>query len=137
MKNLLFLIPLSVIFHSCKKEEKYDPDQHITYTHWYQLRSGSVDTLYSVYLPNAFTPNDDNFNDNFEPKGNFILNSLNVYNKSGHVIFETTGPDRSWDGKANSGSSAIVQTGSYNYLLKVTDVAGTPYEYNASVMLYR
>ena len=137
MKNLLFLISFILLLHSCKKEEKYNPDEHITYTHWYKLKSSSVDTLYSVYLPNAFTPGiPDGTNDIFIPKGNYILSSLKVYDKYGHVIFVTVDENKGWGGRVN-GSSGLVQMNSYDYQLKVKDALGVDYEYTGIVMLYK
>ena len=53
MKNLLFFTLIILLFSSCKKEEQYNPDEHIVYTHWYKVSGPSADTLYSVYFPTA------------------------------------------------------------------------------------
>lgn len=135
MKNLLFFISIILFLSSCKKEEQYNPDEHITYEHWYKL-SGSADTLYSVYLENAFTPNKDGINDDFKPVGYFSLIKFRVYNKSGEVIFETTDINKSWDGRVNN-SGYIVQMGAYTYQLIVSDIYGESYEYFGAVMLYK
>lgn len=137
MKNLLFFISIISIFSSCQKEEPYNPDEHITYEHWYKL-SGSVDTLYSVYFPNAFTPGiPDGINDVFKPVGeNYNLSHFRVYNKTGEIIFETADAAKSWNGRVN-GSSDIVQMGAYTYQLIVSDIYGVNYEYMGSVILYQ
>lgn len=136
MKNLLFFISIILFSSSCKKEEQYNPDEHITYDHWYKLNNRSGDTLYSVYFANAFTPNRDGINDVFKPIGNYSLNRFVVYNRLGDVIYKTTDPSKSWDGKI-SGSAEIVQMGIYTYQLMVSDINGENYEYTGAVMLYK
>ena len=135
MKQLFLFIFLISLLFSCKKEGPYDPDQHITYAHWYRL-SGSTDTLFSVYIPNAFTPNGDGVNDVFQSQGNFKLAHLFVYNRSGRIIFETIDINGKWDGRENN-SGYIVQEGVYTYQFIVKDIYGADYEYTGSVMLYK
>lgn len=135
MKNLLFFISIILLLSSCKKEETYNPDEHITYDHWYKL-SGSTDTLYSVYFENAFTPNGDGINDDFRPVGIFSLIKFRIYNKSGEVIYETTEIGNSWRGKVNN-SGDVVQMGAYAYQFIVSDIYGERYEYFGTVMLYK
>lgn len=136
MKNLLFFISIILLLSSCKKEEAYNPDEHITYKHWYKL-SGSADTLYSVYFPNAFTPgNKDGVNDVFCPVGNFNPQLFNVYNKSGEIIYTVAGLNINWNGRINN-SKDVVQMGTYTYQLMVSDIYGEDYEYTGSVMLYK
>lgn len=136
MKNLLFFISIILFLFSCKKEEQYNPDEHITYEHWYKLNNRSGDTLYSVYFTNAFTPNGDGINDVFKPIGNYYLTRFVVYDKSGDVIYKTTDINKSWDGRVNN-SGYIVQMGTYTYQLMVSDVNGENYEYTGAVMLYK
>ena len=120
---------------SCKKEEPFNPDEHIVYEHWYKL-SGSADTLYSVYFENTFTPNGDGINDDFRPVGYFSLIKFRVYNKSGEVIYETTDISKSWRGKVNNSGDAV-QMGAYAYQFIVSDVYGESYDYFGTVMLYK
>lgn len=136
MKTLLFFISIILILSSCKKEEQYNPDEHITYEHWYKLSERSGDTLYSVYFANAFTPNGDGTNDLFKPIGNYNLNRFVVYNKLGDAIYKTVDANKSWDGRVN-GSGYIVQMGTYTYQLMVSDMNGENYEYTGTVMLYK
>ena len=140
MKNFVLFVFVITLFFSCKKEEKYNPDEHITYAHWYKTRSNPLDTLFSVYIPNAFTPNDDANNDRFYPLGYFYLKSLKVFGKDGNVIYQTgqiqAGLVYKWDG-TNNNSGLVVQQGVYVYKLEVADAFGAWYEYNGSLMLRR
>jgi len=49
-----------------------------------------------IYMPNAFTPNEDGFNDTLFPLGqNFELESFRIYNRWGALIHDSLEP---WDG---------------------------------------
>jgi gliding motility-associated-like protein len=54
-----------------------------------------------VYVPSAFTPNNDGKNDVFRPVlfGKVKLYHFAVYNRWGAVIFQTSEPQKGWDGK--------------------------------------
>lgn len=52
-----------------------------------------------IYIPNAFTPNDDNTNDILEVRGGQIKELLlRVYDRWGEKVFEATQPRQGWDG---------------------------------------
>mgnify|MGYP005848811123 CR=1 FL=1 len=52
-----------------------------------------------IYLPNAFTPNDDGQNDILYLRGNLIDEMyLAIYNRWGELVFESTSPQVGWDG---------------------------------------
>ena len=68
-----------------------------------------------VWLPNAFTPNNDNTNDIFKAEGQlFIEFELKLYNRWGQLLFETTDISQGWDGKFNGKRSPV---GTYIYHL--------------------
>lgn len=74
-----------------------------------------------VYVPNAFTPDDDNLNEIFIP----VLTgaSLNHYrftiiNRWGEVVFDSTDPAEGWRGNSRGGDH-YVQSGAYVWLLEV------------------
>ncbi len=54
-----------------------------------------------VYVPNAFSPNDDGVNDHFKPLSNCVPESfeLKLFDRWGGLVFETGNFDQSWDGK--------------------------------------
>ncbi|MCK5028485.1 MAG: gliding motility-associated C-terminal domain-containing protein [Bacteroidales bacterium] len=73
----------------------------------------------TVYIPQAFTPNDDGINDLFLPVFSFLPKEyeLKIYNRWGNIVFETSDPTKGWNGKQSNGKPA--PAGSYIYLLKI------------------
>lgn len=67
-----------------------------------------------MYVPNAFTPNNDGLNDAWFPvirgEENIATYSLQVFSRWGHVVFETNDPTDVWDG-GNQGDGP--DTGDY------------------------
>jgi gliding motility-associated-like protein len=54
----------------------------------------------NLLLPNAFTPNGDNLNDNFGIANEFIIESLDkfeIYDRWGERVFSTTDKNEKWD----------------------------------------
>ncbi len=52
-----------------------------------------------IFIPNAFTPNADNANDNLYVRGNNIEEFvLRIYDRWGELVFETTDQSVGWDG---------------------------------------
>ncbi|MEL6142375.1 MAG: gliding motility-associated C-terminal domain-containing protein, partial [Bacteroidota bacterium] len=70
-------------------------------------------------LPNAFTPNADNQNDLFVPRGLCFVERVQfqVFNRWGQVVFETEDPALNWDGKNTSG--AELASGTYYYVCRI------------------
>lgn len=71
-----------------------------------------------IYIPNTFTPDGDNFNQEFKPI--FTINydrynfQMEIYNRWGELIFVTKNPDRGWDGSYGT-DGRDVQDGTYVY----------------------
>jgi len=56
----------------------------------------------SIFIPNAFTPNDDNKNDVFKVSGANVKDfELLIFNRWGEQIYRTTDITQGWDGKVN------------------------------------
>jgi gliding motility-associated-like protein len=69
----------------------------------------------SIYIPSAFTPNNDGINDTFGVKGEGITNfHIYIYNRWGELLFETTNPKQQWDGNFKGRKS---EQGTYVYKL--------------------
>jgi gliding motility-associated-like protein len=68
-----------------------------------------------VYVPTAFTPDGDGLNDLWRPiMSNIDENDyvLLVYDRFGTVVFETSDPEKAWNGSSN-GDDYFVKTGVY------------------------
>lgn len=121
----------------------------------YKVRAIGVDndTSYSnitfvsgrplIYIPNAFSPNDDGHNEDFKPTMRFTVSSteerpddyhLQIYNRWGELMFETYNRDEGWDGNF---MNEPAQQGAYFYKLKVTDNRSRTYRYKGSLTLLR
>lgn len=69
----------------------------------------------SVYIPTAFTPNDNGFNDLFKPLCFCdISGELLIYNRYGNMIYRSTALQTGWDG---SFKNIKQPNGSYTYYL--------------------
>ena len=62
----------------------------------------SIRLIPIVYIPNAFTPNDDKLNDNFHLSGSYLDNledfEIYIYDRWGEVVFHSNDPYFVWDG---------------------------------------
>lgn len=92
-----------------------------------------------VDVPNAFTPNSDGNNDYFFPRQLLSRSvtkfKMQVFNRWGQIIFETTKPDgRGWDGKFNNEDQP---EGVYVYLIDVGFANDHAEHYEGNVTLLR
>lgn len=95
---------------------------------------------FSVYIPNAFTPNEDGINDLFAIEGvgidpgNFMLR---IFNRWGQLVFESTDPEMKWNGSDRTGKY-YAQDEVYVYHLKVGSTATLEtYEFRGSITVIR
>ena len=105
-----------------------------------------VDTAYETviiepdfifYIPNAFTPDGDGFNDTFTGKGIFIKEfEMSIYDRWGNLIYKTDDINKPWDGKANQGKETA-QRDVYVYTINVTDFKMIKHNYKGIVTLVR
>jgi len=94
-----------------------------------------VQSLYTFYIPNAFTPNGDGLNDVFGPKGDYIMSfEMYIFDRWGGQLYHTTDITKPWDGSVN-GNKAEEDT--YVYLINVTDVHRQQHSYIGRVTLTR
>jgi gliding motility-associated-like protein len=96
-----------------------------------------VDLGYKVYIPTAFTPNDDGLNDVFRVYGeDFASYSISIYNRWGELLYTSYDHENGWDGKIRL-SDEKVPGGSYVYTIKLTDKYGLPYTYRGEITVLR
>lgn len=89
-----------------------------------------------IGIPNAFTPNNDGNNDLFRPTINTEITSyeLQVFNRSGRLIYRTTTYGEGWDGRFK-GQPA--DAGNYIYRVSFRDAAGKPFYRTGNVLLIK
>ncbi|MBK0403760.1 gliding motility-associated C-terminal domain-containing protein [Adhaeribacter sp. BT258] len=88
-----------------------------------------------IFVPTAFSPNNDGLNDVFEVKGRFQNNfSLVILNRWGQIVFESKDPKKGWDGKMNGKEAPI---GVYAYRLTAIDETGRKYEKAGTLTLVK
>ena len=96
-----------------------------------------IDESFSIYVPNAFTPNGDNYNNLFLP---VILGSQKyemwIYDRWGMQLWHSTDPGKGWDGRVE-GKPEIVQQDVYVWLIRVTDILNKKHRYVGSVTIVK
>jgi gliding motility-associated-like protein len=74
-----------------------------------------VTTDLYVYVPNAFTPNNDGLNDAWFPSiiGQELISKYEVwvYNRNGHLVFHSTNPNEAWTGENDVTGEGLHFTG--------------------------
>ena len=87
-----------------------------------------------LYMPTAFTPNDDGDNDEFGPQGlrmeKYKSYSFYIYNQWGEIIFETEDINEWWDG-------ADSQHGSYAWAIVIVDELGAKRKKVGNILLIK
>ena len=78
-----------------------------------------VNVLYKMRLPSAFTPNKDGLNDIFRipPGSSVVLKDFSVYDRWGHILFQTKDIAKGWNGVHNGYE---MPAGTYVYFIKGT-----------------
>ena len=110
--------------------------------------NGCVDTIYkpvevlddfTVYIPNAFSPNGDDINEEFYPIGNGISDekySFMIFDRWGELIFSTNKLNSHWDGK-RMGRDNVVQQDTYIYKLSCRSFKGDSFAKSGHVNVIR
>lgn len=67
-------------------------------------------------VPNVFTPNGDGYNDEFKVQYRSLREyHIWIYNRWGHLVYESTDPSKGWDGRIGSRPAA---EGAYFYVIR-------------------
>ena len=90
-----------------------------------------------IYVPNAFTPNDDGINDIWLPiisnNGDAFYEVL-VYSRWGELIFRSNDPNVGWNGKHNG---KLVEAGVFTYKITYGDYFNKKYQKTGTVTVVR
>ncbi len=96
-----------------------------------------ITSAFTFFAPNAFTPNDDNTNNVFLPKGmgwNPDKYLLMIFDRWGNLCFQTNDMNLGWDGKTNQ-SSEIAQEDVYVWKVVLTDIFDKKHKYMGAVTI--
>ncbi len=94
-----------------------------------------VNFLLLTFVPNAFSPNNDDINQLFQPSGLGIKDfKLTIFNRWGEKIFYPDWGRKAWDGHYNG---EIVQTGLYPYYIELIDYGNVKHNYHGVVNVIR
>ena len=77
-----------------------------------------------IYVPNAFTPNQDDVNDVFKPVVSGVDDEnykFVIFDRWGKEIFSTTDYNKGWDGTINGKDASI---GVYTYIIEYKEIQG-------------
>lgn len=89
-----------------------------------------------IYIPNAFTPNDDGINDFFHiiAADNYKQFNLQIFNRWGKVVFKTTDINKQWNGRLNGEQLAA---GSYSYYVDILKATNKRFTKKGTILLLR
>ena len=101
------------------------------------FRSVIIEPDYVLYIPNSFTPNDDDVNDTFGAKGSFIRDyEMTIYDRWGNVMYETKDINMPWNGGIK-GSAKLAEEAVYVYIIKIKATNKKNYFYKGAVTVVR
>jgi gliding motility-associated-like protein len=88
-----------------------------------------------IYVPDAFSPNDDGINDTFVPQGLFVDTfQMTIFNRWGESLFQTANGNEGWNGTIQGQAAP---QGIYVYKITFTDSLGQQFVKAGSVTLLR
>jgi len=94
-----------------------------------------VEDSFTIYIPNAFSPNSDRDNDVFRIYGTNIADlNLTIFNRWGEIIFVANGINSSWDGTYKLRD---VESDVYAYLVHIQLPSGNRQTYRGGVTVVR
>lgn len=94
---------------------------------------------FSVFAPNAFTPNGDDINDEFIPKAleEYAVDyTLTVIDQQSKPVFISNSGNKAWNGRLNNTGNMLEQ-GTYFWFAETTDAYGNKHAWKGQVFLQR
>ncbi len=129
-------------------DPKPEPGTEQTYVVTVTDKDGCIDTdtvhvtyadpTKKIYVPNAFTPNNDGINDQFRPLVSLqgqLTAEWKLFNRFGNMIFSSNSSTPGWDGKYKGEPQP---SGNYSYIINIEAVGTCPARnLKGTVMLIR
>jgi len=89
----------------------------------------------TIYIPNAFSPNDDKTNNTFKPIGSNIKDiRMQIFNRWGEKIHEANGREVDWNGTYKN---SICQESVYLYVINVEGINGKKYYFRGTLSILK
>lgn len=90
----------------------------------------------AIYVPNAFSPDNNGINDRFHPVvvGMGSIDYFEVFNRLGQLVYSNPAIGQGWDGTLNGKPQPV---GTYVWLIKGTDYLGNVHNEKGTVVLIR
>ena len=85
-------------------------------------RQIEIQSMFNLFIPTSFTPNNDGHNDAFFVEGTDIdpdRFEFEIWNRWGELIWSTTNPDDAWYGQVGDEGQYYVPNGPYSYRIEV------------------
>lgn len=96
-----------------------------------------VNPDYTVYIPTAFTPDDNEVNDKFYVTGIGIKEfEIRIFDRWGSMVYFSNDIKKGWDGEVRDLGRTAKQD-VYVYTVNIIDMLGEEHSYNGRVMLLR
>ncbi len=98
-----------------------------------------IKPAFTLYFPNAFTPNNDEYTDNFGAVGRFkgiVEYKMEIWNRWGELIYKADKVTERWNGRKHNDGPPVPQ-GVYVYKARVVSYFGRKYKYNGLVTVIR
>ena len=91
---------------------------------------------FPIYMPTAFTPNNDNLNDRYSvpPLVKNQLLKLQIFNRWGQLLYETRNASQGWDGRFKG---QPLDSGVFIYFLEMRGLSGQTITQKGSFILIR
>ncbi len=98
-----------------------------------------INGAYALYIPSGFTPNHDELNEVFKPEGfgladNNIGYKMEIFDRWGASMFQTTDVNSGWDGTKNG---IVLEEGTYVYSVTFKDYQNVSHSVKGTVTLIK
>jgi gliding motility-associated-like protein len=130
-----------IVYYTYDKSGDYRVFLTVTDTNACQDTISKIIHVYeelNVFVPNMFTPNGDNINNEWGPVMSEYLKEgyeLSIFDRWGQRIFYTTDTDTKWNGTIKGKAAASNTT--YSYRILVRDFTGQEHEFVGQITLIR